>query len=447
MKTDSNKKHRCASVLVVLLIPLISSSVFADEESKIYSALPDPLKLSDALGIGNVRSHPSMLLSEANQISAQSELERAESNYQINASLDISSGLIDPSPQAFDQSSEDNEVSLNIRKQLYDFGYTSSAIESAKNTVIASEFKQTHTRRSRDMDIVKHYYAVVLSDLKYLWDNEAMSMRFVRMDKSRDRFALKQISDVELLEDEVDYQQALTKRRMTDFEQRTTRALLAESINRPGELSTNLDTQIRLKQDLVLSEPDEYIIIALKNNAQILEQQNVLSAAQHAVKSVKKRWHPTLEAEIKVSEYSRELSSHDNWRAHLNLHVPLSQSASNASEVMSKRSEFLRQKAILKRMESALRSKVYELWQKILTLDVENGQLKVEEKHVQRNLDKSRGEYELEQRTDFGVALVNTSRVRYQLYKNQVDQVMAWMELMILIGEEPVSIFNLDGKQ
>ena len=65
-------------------------------------------------------------------------------------------------------------------------------------------------------------------------------------------------------------------------------------------------------------------------------------------------------------------------------------------------------------------------------------------KQAERALDKSRGEYELEQRTDFGVALVGTSRVRYLLYKNKVDQVMAWMELMMLLGDEPVSIFNLD---
>ena len=446
MKIYSNKKHRCFSLLVALVFSLHSFTVLAIDEDNTYTALPEPLTLTDALNLGRDRSHPNLLQSQADQISAQSELEHAKSSYEFSAALDISTGLIDPSDVALDQSSEDSSVSLSIKKQLYDFGYTSSAIESAENSVIATEFKETHIRGLHDIDIVKHYYEVVLSDLKYLWDNEAMSMRFVRLDKSRDRFALKQISDIDVLDDEVRYQQALTLRRITDFKQRTTRASLAEMINRPGELSTRLDTQVRLKQNLVLSEPDEYITAALDNNAQILEQKSVLSAAQHAVESVKNRWHPTLEAEIKVSEYSRVKASNENWRAGLNLHVPLAESTSNAAEVKKKHSQWLSQKAKLKQMQSSLRNMIYQLWQKIQALQIENNQLKVEDKHAKRALDKSRGEYELEQRTDFGVALVNTSRVRYQLYKNEVEQLIAWMELTMLLGDEPASVLDLDRR-
>jgi len=447
MMIYNGKKHRLSSLVALLLVMAISPGAVALEGSKTDQTLPVPLTLADAISIGSLSSHPDLLLSRANQISALSELEHARSGYELNASLDMSTALIEPSRLATDQSSDDHRATLNIRKQLYDFGYTSSAISSAEDAVVASEFRESHIRRLRQIEIVKAYYDVVLADLKYLWDNEAMSMRFVRLDKSRDRFALKQISDIELLKDEVGYQQALTKRRATDFLQRTARSILAESINRPGELSTHLDTRIRLKNDLALGEPEQYIMSALDKNAEILEQKKVLSAAEHSVASAKNRWHPTLEAEINVSEYSRELASSDNWRAGLNLHVPLSESTSSASEVTKKRSEQLYQLARLKQMELQARNRVYTLWQNIQTLQIEESQLKVEDKQAQRALDKIRGEYELEIKTNLGSALVNTSRIRYQLSKNKVEQVLAWMQLTMLVGHDPISVLDLNGRQ
>jgi len=409
--------------------------------------LPEPLTLADALNNISVESHPDIMLSKANQLSASADLERAESQYGLDAAIDVSAGLIEPSVLATDQSRDDNSVKLNIKKQLYDFGYTAAAVDSAKSSIVASDYKLTHIKRMREIEITQNYYNAILSDLKYLWDNEDMSMMYTRLDKSRDRYALKQISQIELLGDESTYQKSLTRRRNTEFLQRTTRALLAESINRPGELSSKLDDKIFLKQDLVLKEPEEYIATAIKKNASLLERKNILSSINHSVLSSQNRWRPTIDAEVVVSEYSRDLVSRESWRAGLNLHVPLIENSANTSEVSRKRAELLEHQAQLKQAESDVRKRIYTLWQKIQTLQVEEKQLNVEIEHARRALDKSRGEYELELRTNFGIALVNTTRVSYLTYKNKVDQMMAWMEMAMLTGDDPVSILDINGRQ
>lgn len=409
-------------------------------------SLPQPFSLLDALRIGAESVHPNILLAQAQKMSAQAGLEQAEGNYALDASLKLGAYWIEPSPLAIDQSDEDHQASLSIRKPLYDFGYTGELVAAAENSVVANEAAYQYARDRHQIEITQRFFDVVLSDLKYAWDDEAMAIGFVRMDATRDRHALKRVSDIELLTSENAYQKTLTTRRTSEIAQRVSRQLLAETINRPGELSAELTAPESQLVGKELPELDALIEKAINRNLNLVAQRQRVIAANKALSAARKRWRPTLDAEIEVSEYSRELSSREDWRAGFNLNVPLYENELLQSSISKKRADWQIEKARLMQFETQLRQQIYDTWLRIQSLNTKAAELKVTEQQAERELDKSRGEYELELRTNLGDSLVNTSRVRYERAKNDFELILAWMRLALLGGDSPESVIEQNGE-
>jgi outer membrane protein TolC len=135
----------------------------------------------------------------------------------------------------------------------------------------------------------------------------------------------------------------------------------------------------------------------------------------------------------------------DDARARLNLVIPLSEYGSQRSEVAEFRAEWLQASAAVIQLETRLRNQVAEQWQLLSRLQNEQRELDVAAQRMELELDKARGEYELEMRTHLGDAMVNTSRVRYEQAKNTYGQALAWMRLYVLTGNDPEQIFNSGG--
>jgi len=406
------------------------------------ATLPSPLHLLQAIDVGTTDVHPEILLARARQASAAAQMLRAESAYALEAEINLEAARIEPASNAFDASPNDHKASLNIRKPLYDFGYTSSRLEAAQTGVDAEQFEYRHALAQQQIEISRSFFDAILSDIKFAWDNEAMAILYVQVDKTRDRFDLKQVSEVELLKAETDYQQLLTTRRNTEILQRISRAQLAESINRPGELSAELVAPEIEFKNLQLPDPEILIQRAMATNFELRAQLKRVEATASAMDAARKKSRPTLAAEIEVADYSRELPSREDWRAAVNLKIPLYENALVKSEVAEKRALWLAQQAQLTRLQSELRRQVYSRWMALNDFITKSAELETAAQAAERTLDKRRGEYELELRTDYGDALVNTSRVRYQQAKNSFDMIIAAMQLALLTGESPRSIIE-----
>ena len=59
---------------------------------------------------------------------------------------------------------------------------------------------------------MRSFFDVILADLQYARDNEAMAGAYIDADRARDRHELKRLSDVDLLQLEAAYQEALQLR-------------------------------------------------------------------------------------------------------------------------------------------------------------------------------------------------------------------------------------------
>jgi outer membrane protein TolC len=439
---DIQYRQRSVSSFIWLLpvACLIITSVSAQQAD----VLPVPLTLQYAIATGTEDSHPALMAAQAEERVADAELEQAESNYALESSISLTAGWVQPNELALDQTHDDNIAMLNVRKVLYDFGVTGGKVGAAENLIMASRLEYEHTRRLQVIDIARHYFDVLLADLKYAWDNESMAMHYVRYDRIKERHALQQVSDVELLQSENAYLTALTQRNASETIQRTSRALLAIAINRPGQLSIDLtrpDVNTAAQQ---LDDLDMLVSVAVQNNLEMQAKRNRETASRLALDASQKRARPTLDATFELAEYSRLTPNRDDARARLNLVIPLNEDGAARSEIAEKRAEWLQASADVMQLEAGLRKRVAEIWQQILQMQVRQQELEVAVARAELELDRARGEYELEIRATLGDAMVNTSRVRYEQARNTYELALAWMQLYLVLGKNPEQILNID---
>lgn len=399
--------------------------------------LPVPLTLEYALAAGAESTHPALLAAQAEAQAAEAVLAEADSNYTLESSLNLRAGWVQPNEMAIDQSHDDNLARISVRKVLYDFGVTGGRVDSAENLVTAGRLEYELARQRQILDIARYYFDVLLADLKYTWDNENLAMEYVQYDRIRERHALKQVSDVELKRSENAYQVALTRRRASETAQRTSRALLAVSINRPGQLSAELAEPALPAAERALPELDVLVADAISGNVEIQAARKRENAARLALETARKRFRPTLDATLELSEYSRSMPGNDDAHAHLNLVIPLNENGGQRSDIATRRALWLRASAEVLQLESGIRRRIAETWQRLLHLQTRQQELDVAATRAELELDQARGEYELEMKTSLGNAMVNISKVAYERAQNQYEAALAWMKLNMLLGRDP----------
>ena len=412
-----------------LVLCLVNMSVVMSDP------LPDPLTLQHAIEMAGDVQHYQIIEAEASMMEAQSLVEQAEASLGFKAQLEIEAAYIEPSRIALDQSSNDSRISLRMTKPVYNFGSSTEDIQAAQTEQIALQNHMPYLIGLRKIDIAKQFFEVILSDLKYAWDNESMAVEYIRFESAQDRHALTQVSDVELLEAENNYMEILHQRQLSEINQRHSRAILAELLNRPTELPSNLKFPVLdFSNNQIIDYPELLGKVKL-SNPQILLAKKQLQAASQRVSAAGKKFGPRLDAEFEVSDYARVAGSHDDWRAQLNLVVPLYENSSIKKDISIARAAWLKQRANLLNTEMSLRKRVLALWQKINVLSQRRKQLETSQEFRELNLDKSRALYEMEVQTNLGSSMVAISEIQYKKAKNDFELFLAMMQLRLLSGE------------
>ncbi len=416
-------------------------------ESAASAVLPEPLGLDYVLQQHDPAAHPDLQLSLAQQQAARAQAEITESAYATEAAINLRARWIEPSSLSAFQSNTDHKASLNINKQLYDFGVTGRLEDAYSSLIGASELDADYASGLHRIRMARLYFDVLLSDLEYAWRNEAMAVAFIAFDKQQQRFELKQLDEISLLEEESAYQDSLAVRTRASFKQRVSRARLAESLGAPDNLPGDLVTPTLPALLQAPADPAELIGRALQTSPQVLAAQQRLQAAQLQYEADSSRWQPSLSADLEIAEYSRDLPSREDWRAGINLKVPLYESGQNRSQAALAFARRTEAQARLNQLKTSVREDIYAAWENISSLISRSQALATNLRFAERALDKSRGEYELEIRTDFGDSLVRISRARYDKASNDYELIIEKMQLALLLGEDPVSVVFTEGAQ
>jgi outer membrane protein TolC len=426
MTTGSANRQGWRLAVTVLLLSL--ARVPAAEP------LPEPLTLEDALRLAG-SDHPTLALGRARLALMEAQADRVAARDAIDIGATLEARVIDPSPSADDQGNNDSRATLFARKRLYDFGHTRALEEAAVTSVAGEQLRNSADVLRHRIAIMQAFFDVLLADLQFARDNEAMAVAYVQADRSRDRNELGQLADVDLLEQEAVYQEFRMRRSRSLSRQRSTRALLAQLLDRPEQLPASLVQPDLAANNLPLPEYEQLVEATLATNPGILSLRSDLEAARLQVRAQRTGNRPVLSGSVGAAANERSVSSRNPLEAELRLEIPLYDGNRVDAEVAHAQAEVYRLTAELRQREYDLRQRVLELWLDTQTLLAQREQVEIFTRSRTLNFDRAQAEYELEKKTDFGDALVGQSESALMRAQTEFSLALNWARLAALSGE------------
>lgn len=396
--------------------------------------MPEPLSLSFSLERA-LTDHPEINHALALQQRYQAETLRARSNNDLTVNVVASLRAIEPARFSLNNKNNDSRMALFARKTLYDFGRSEAMINSAENMEEGQQWQTKAIKQQRLISVMEAYFNVLLADMTFIKDNEAMSMDFVGFDKVREAHLLNRVSDLALLEAEEQYQRSRSIRYESELAQRRTRSQLAMLLNIPTSLPDNLESPIIGLRNKKAPEYQKIEQKVLTDNPLLRALRIQLKAAKERVKAAAQKYGPTLDAEFAATAYERETNSTHPVIGQLRLDIPIYSGERTDAEVAWARSEVAELNAKIIRLELDIRQQLLDAY-----LDIEQQNIELEKFDYQMDLrdlqmDRSRALYKMEMSTDIGDAMVNISDTRLQQSVAEMKLVMAWLRIKVLTGE------------
>jgi outer membrane protein TolC len=391
-------------------------------------------------------AHPDMRLAEAERAVALAEQESASSRSDL--AVNFEAGLRRARPTTGpDASLSDNTLKLNARKSLYDFGRTALAEQAAKSTVEAREAGMLDVRERRRIEVMTRFFDVLSADLQFTADNEFMAVAYVNADNGRDRFKVGQISSVELAELEHRYQDLLARRNASQARARMARAGLANAMNQPGRLPAELEDPKLIANNRALPEYEALLPVLEEHNPRLRAQLSLLDASRQRMEALRAENSPLLDAELEAAGYSRESTTRDNLRAGVVLTWPLYQGRRVSAQLVREQAQFHKLQAEADKLRMELAEAFLDIWSEIDHL--QRSARAAARKQVEFRdlaLEKARGEYEVELKTNLGDAMAATMEAKLRERRTEYQLALAFARLEAMLGRPMESISKEKGQ-
>ena len=233
----------------------------------------------------------------------------------------------------------------------------------------------------QQLEILQHYLDVLLADLGYASDNEAMAVAFIQFDRARSRAELGQTSPVRVAELEAEFQQILRKRAASDAARRLTRARLAQAMGVEDSLPRNLQRP----------PSDASLFILAEDNS---------------------------------GPQSSSPDSPESLTARALANNPAIQSLLQQADEQQARG-----------IRLALRQQATELLIRLELLEVIAGQTAVESRWRDLRLDESRTLYEMEAQADLGFSMSQQTRARRDEQQARFCKTLTQAQIAALQGD------------
>jgi len=403
--------------------------------------LPEPLTLEAALDTAANPTHFELLAVDQRleAVKAEMGIERGNNDF----SLDLTGRIreVGLSDEAFEgDESDDSAASLILSKPLYDFGLQDSLESKLELQLKALEYQKRLVIERRRLQIMEKYFAVLNADNNFITENEALAIGFIRYDNSVQDQELDLVPEIEVLRLQSAYEVTRQRRSLAMQQQRLTRAILAEAMGYPDQLSSDLETPV-IDTDRGL--PDDLATLVDRALQFSLEAQVVQAntqAAQAGIGIAAATDNPSLGLELEASSYQRESRLRDDWRASLYIEIPL-YSSSPAEKINLAKAHYNQALANQQQLQSHLRLEVLKLWQHIQQLRLELLGKAVEQDYRDKYLDRSRAEYELEFKTDLGDSMVLYSRSNTERLQSLYAFELAYQRLSAMVGADFLNQF------
>jgi outer membrane protein TolC len=405
--------------------------------------LPNPLSLDTAMHFAE-HAHPELDLQLAQVDEHIARVSAARASYGLDARLDVIPRFSDFAADPGRDLENDSRVSLLLRKRWYDFGRTRSLTGAAEAEVAGEEALLLNVRQKRRLDIMRRFLAVILADLKYLADDEEMSRLYVRYDKARERQQLGMLADVDILELETAYREALDIRAATEAQRRYTRLQLALALGVPDALPADL---VRPRFPRLEEQTPDYQTLFVEvaaGNPQLMNLRARRDAAKLGVDAARSLRHPELVTEVGANYLERKVGTREAARIDLQLRIPLYQGGIERAAAAEAEARLQQREAELRSAEFVLRQELLRLLQQLDVLRIKRRTAKGREDYRDFAVDRARGIYELELDTSLGESMARLTEAQYLSAKVEFETAMTWARLDSLMGELPT---YTSGKQ
>lgn len=393
-----------------------------------------PLTLEMALAAVDA-SHPDVAVSVARRDVADANLQAVRGFTDPQLSLEAQLRYIEPPNGVGDPSHNDSLARIVARQRLYDFGYSAAREQAATDDLSGAQWALVDRRQAHRIAVMQAFFQVLLADLRFAHDNEAMSIVYVALDRARDRHKLGQVSEVRLLELDSEYQQVRQGWTRSKTRQRLTRTRLAQLLNRPDDPPSELQMPESIDTAIELPDEQELERQALADNPGLKALRAQVHAAEQGLAAARKQYGPVLRGEVEAGTYERRLGSRNDWEAGLIFEVPLYTGRAGSAVVAKARAELAARRAELLSAELALRQTVLENRLALDDLKVQLEQVDKLGDYRELYLDRSRALYEMEVRADLGDAMVQISAVRLARAEVEFDWRLAHARLAALTGQ------------
>jgi hypothetical protein len=177
-------------------------------------------------------------------------------------------------------------LSLPPRPQPLYLGCHSLAYSGARASDAARDVAWSpllDSESTQGLEIMQRFFDVLLADLSFARDNEAMAVAFIQFDRAEARGELGQFSALQIAALQAKYQLIRRQRAAAEAAQRVTRSLLAGALGHPESLPRDLVTP---ELDPQLSEPpglEQVVARALDQNPRVKALMKDANEAEQAL--------------------------------------------------------------------------------------------------------------------------------------------------------------------
>lgn len=364
----SERKSRRAALIVSLLLAF---GAYAGEPG---TPLPEPLTLPAALSMADA-THPDIAAVEANNAARRAEQLAVEALTGVATRFD--------------------------------------ADDRADGMLLE------HARQHRRTKILQRYLGVLLADVTFTLENEAMAMAYVRMDRARERHTLGQVSDIALAERTSLYQVARSQRYAAEARQRASRSRLALALNRPGELATTLLPPRLPGNHAERPELEEIEARALNDNTRLQALRLRMQAARQRLEASRRAADSATKGDARESDGM------------------ISRERVLSAAVAGHQAELARLRGRLDKLQLEVRQAVLDAWLELETLYVARQKASDYADYRDLYLDLNRALYEQEVNADLGDAMVKTSEARLGSVQTEFAIAETWARIRLLTGTSP----------
>lgn len=380
-------------------------------------------------------AHPELDLAQARSDLAQAEAALAQSLNDFRVSLDASLRT-GRNPIYNDQFQPDHQLRLNARKTLIDSGRQQASSQAADQERQARGLQLLDARAQRQIGLMARYFDVLLADMQDAAETEALAVAYVNWDNAKDRQALGQLAQWELVELEARFQDVLTRRNEVRRGLREKRMALGAAMNLPGMVLDDLVDPKLPGNERPLPGFDQLLTRLLAENPRLIAQKQLLAAASHRLAGARVENRPSVEFEAEAAAWRRDSSTRDDLRAGFNFSWPLWQGGRADARIGREQAHFHVLQAQHDQLQQDLRLALIAASEEIQYLrDTARRSAEMNASYRDQYLEKARAEYEMELKTNLGNSMAETQFAQIRKRAIEYRLALAWVRLDALLGE------------